>query len=124
MVAEDSATERAILVTVLQDAGFEVHEAPDGRFALDLCRIIHPDVLVLDLGLPKLNGIEVLRRLRDDYKIYNTPVIVLTADGRDATADLAFYEGASDFAAKPVDPVDLVARVREVISVGAKRPDA
>ena len=113
LVAEDSDTERAICVNALRDAGLEVHEAPDGRYALDLSRIIHPDVLVLDLGLPRLSGIEVLRKLRDDRKINRTPVVVLTADGRAETADLAFYEGATDFVTKPVDPVDLVARVWE-----------
>jgi len=123
LLAEDSATERAICMNVLRDAGLEVHEAPDGRYALDLCRIIRPDLLVLDLGLPRVSGIEVLRRLRDDYKIGNTPVIVLTADGRDETADLAFYEGATDFVTKPVDPVDLIARVREALGT-AERGDA
>jgi DNA-binding response OmpR family regulator len=116
LVAEDSETERAICVNGLRDAGLEVHEAPDGRYALDLTRIIRPDVLVLDLGLPRLSGIEVLRRLRDDRKVGHTPVIVLTADTRGETVDLAFYEGASDFVTKPVDPVDLVARVREVLA--------
>ena len=54
LVAEDSTTERAVCVDVLREAGFEVHEAPDGRYALDICRIIRPDLLVLDLGLPRL----------------------------------------------------------------------
>ena len=54
------------------------------------------------------------RKLRDDRKISRTPVIVLTADGRAETADLAFYESATDFVTKPVDPVELVARVREL----------
>jgi len=115
LVAEDSDTERAICVNGLRDAGLEVHEATDGRYALDLTRIIHPDVLVLDLGLPRVSGLEVLRKLRADRKVSHTPVIVLTADGRDQTVDLAFYEGATDFVTKPVDPLDLVARVREVL---------
>ena len=115
LVAEDSITERAICVNVLRDAGLEPHEAPDGRYALDLCRIIRPDLLVLDLGLPRVSGIEVLRRLRDDHKVGHTPVIVLTADGRAETADLAFYEGATDFVSKPIDGVELIARVREIL---------
>jgi two-component system, OmpR family, KDP operon response regulator KdpE len=119
LVAEDSATERAICMNALRDAGLEAHEAPDGRYALDLCRIIHPDLLVLDLGLPRVNGIDVLRKLRGDHKIGTTPVIVLTADGRQETADLAFYEGATDFVTKPVDPIDLVARVREALGVAS-----
>lgn len=116
LVAEDSDTERKIFMAVLEDAGLEPHEAPDGRYALDLCRIIHPDVLVLDLGLPRLNGIDVLKRLRKDRKVSRTPVIVMTADDRDRTSELAFYEGATDFVTKPVDPMDLVARVREAAS--------
>ena len=115
LVAEDSDTERAICVNVLRDAGLEVHEAPDGRYALDLSRIIHPDLLILDLGLPRVSGIEVLRRLRDDRRVGHTPVIVLTADARAQTADLAFYEGATDFVTKPIDGVELIARVREIL---------
>jgi DNA-binding response OmpR family regulator len=117
LVAEDSITERAVCVDVLREAGLEVHEAPDGRYALDLCRIIRPDLLVLDLGLPRLSGIEVLRKLRDDHKIGMTPVIILTADGRQETVDVAFYEGATDFVAKPVDSRELVARVHEALVV-------
>jgi DNA-binding response OmpR family regulator len=117
LVVEDSATERAVCVDVLSEAGLDVHEAPDGRYALDLCRIIRPDLLVLDLGLPRLSGIEALRKLRDDHKIGRTPVIILTADGRQGTVDVAFYEGATDFVAKPVDSRELIARVNEALTV-------
>lgn len=119
LVAEDSATQRAVCVDVLRDAGLEVHEAPDGRYALDICRIIRPDVLVLDLGLPRLGGIELLRKLRCDRKIGRTPVIVVTADDRPETAEAAFLEGASDLITKPVDAVDLIARVQEAIGFAA-----
>jgi CheY-like chemotaxis protein len=119
LVAEDSATQRAIFVNVLRDAGLEVHEAPDGRYALDICRIIRPDLLVLDLGLPRLGGIDLLRKLRDDRKIGPTPVIVVTADDREETARAAYFEGADDFVTKPVDAGDLIARVQEALSVAA-----
>jgi CheY-like chemotaxis protein len=119
LVAEDSATQRAVCVEVLRDAGLEVHEAPDGRYALDICRIIRPDVLVLDLGLPRLNGIDLLRKLRDDRKIGGTAVIVVTADDRPETAEAVFYEGANDLVTKPVDPGDLIARVQEALGAPA-----
>jgi CheY-like chemotaxis protein len=119
LVAEDSATQRAVCVNMLRDAGLEVHEAPDGRYALDICRIIRPDVLVLDLGLPRLNGIELLRKLRDDRKIGKTPVIVVTADDRPETTEAAFYEGANDVVTKPVDAGDLIARVQEALGLAA-----
>jgi CheY-like chemotaxis protein len=119
LVAEDSATQRALCVNMLRDAGLEVHEAPDGRYALDMCRIIRPDVLVLDLGLPRLGGIELLRKLRDDRKIGKTPVIVVTADDRPETTEAAFYEGANDVVTKPVDAGDLIARVQEALGLAA-----
>jgi CheY-like chemotaxis protein len=119
LVAEDSATQRAVCVNVLRDAGLEVHEAPDGRYALDICRIIRPDVLVLDLGLPRLNGIDLLRKLRSDRKIGKTPVIVVTGDDREETAQEAYYEGANDLVAKPVDAGDLIARVHEALGTRA-----
>ena len=119
LVAEDSATQRALCVDLLRDAGLEVHEAPDGRYALDICRIIRPDVLVLDLGLPRLNGLDLLRKLRDDRKIGRTPVIIVTGDEREETAQAAFYEGANDLITKPVDPSDLIARVQVALSAAA-----
>ena len=115
LVAEDSASQRAVCVSVLRDAGLEVHEAPDGRYALDICRIIHPDLLVLDLGLPRLHGMDLLRKLRDDRKIGKTPVIVVTADQREETAQEAYFEGATDLVTKPVDAGDLIARVHEAL---------
>src|ERR1700746_3209056 len=107
LVAEDSATQRALCVNTLRDAGLEVHEAPDGRYALDICRIIRPDLLVLDLGLPRLHGMDLLRKLREDRKIGATPVIVVTADDSQATEQAVFYEGANDLLTKPVDAQDL-----------------
>lgn len=119
LVAEDSATQRALCVNILRDAGLEVHEAPDGRYALDICRIIRPDLLVLDLGLPRLGGMDLLRKLRDDRKIGATPVVVVTADDRPETAEEAFYEGANDVLTKPIDPQDLIARVGDALGLAS-----
>jgi len=119
LVAEDSATQRAVCVDVLRDAGFEVHEAPDGRYALDICRIIRPDLLILDLGLPRLAGMDLLRKLRDDRKIGQTPVVIVTSDDRPETAEAAFYEGATDLLTKPVDAQDLIVRVQDALGVAA-----
>lgn len=122
LIAEDSETERAVVLDVLRDAGHEAHYAPDGRYALDLCRIIKPDLLILDLGMPRLSGIEVLKRLRDDRKIGKTPVIVLTADDRKETVDAVLYEGANDFMTKPVDLSELLVRVDEALAAVSRVP--
>ena len=115
LVAEDSRSQRAYVVDMLRAEGLDVHEAQDGRVALDLCRIMHPDLLILDLGLPRLSGAEVLTRLRADRKIRTTPVIVLTGDEREATVSAVLDAGATDFLAKPVRRTELLARVRRVL---------
>jgi DNA-binding response OmpR family regulator len=116
LIAEDSDTERAMCGDLLREEGLDVHEAPDGRIGLDLCRIIHPDLLILDLDMPRLHGLDLLRKLRDDPKVGETPVIVLTADGRPATATAAFDAGATDCFAKPAPPDEFLARVREALA--------
>lgn len=115
LVAEDSGLQRARCADLLRAEGLEVHEAADGRVALDLCRIMRPDLLILDLGLPRLSGEEVLARLRADRRIGATPVLVLTADGRDQTAMAALDGGATDFVVKPARPGELLARVRRAL---------
>jgi two-component system, cell cycle response regulator len=115
VVAEDSRLQRAVCVDILRAEGVEVHEAPDGRVTLDLCRIVRPDLLILDLDLPRLTGKEVLARLRADRRIGATPVLVLTADERDATVADMLDAGATDFLAKPARPAELLARVRRVL---------
>ena len=119
LVAEDSRTQRAYFADLLRAEGLDVHEAHDGRVALDLCRIIHPDLLILDLGLPRLSGEQVLERLRADRKIRATPVVVLTADERDATVAAVLDAGATDFLVKPVHASELLARVRRVLRESA-----
>jgi two-component system, cell cycle response regulator len=115
VVAEDSRLQRAVCIDLLRGEGAEVHEASDGRVALDLCRIVRPDLLILDLDLPRLTGKEVLARLRADRRIGATPVLVLTADERDATVAAMLDAGATDFLAKPARPAKLLARVRRVL---------
>jgi diguanylate cyclase (GGDEF)-like protein len=115
LVAEDSRSQRAYVADLLRREGFDVHEAEDGRVALDLCRIIRPDLVILDLEMPRLNGADVLARLRGDRKINSIPVLVLTADEREATVAEALDAGANDFVIKPARPVELLARVRRAL---------
>jgi two-component system, cell cycle response regulator len=113
LVAEDSRSQRSYFVDLLREEGFEVHEAEDGRVALDLCRMIHPDLLILDLELPRLKGSQVLSRLRADRKVSATQVLVLTADEHEGT--LAALLDAADFVTKPARPAELLARVRRAL---------
>lgn len=115
LVAEDSLTELTILSQLLREEELEVHGFGDGRTALDVSRMIHPDAVVLDIDLPRLNGWEVLERLRDDRKISETPVIVVTGDTRPATAQRALDAGATDFLTKPLNSDALIGCVRAAV---------
>jgi DNA-binding response OmpR family regulator len=96
----------------LEHAGFAVLAAGDGRTALQLARSRHPDLVVLDLGLPGLDGLDVTRAIRRDS---NLPVIMLTARDDELDKLLGLELGADDYIAKPFSPRELVARVNAVL---------
>jgi diguanylate cyclase (GGDEF)-like protein len=123
LVAEDSEVQRAGIADLLRDQGLRVDEAADGRMALDLCRIVHPDLVLLDIGLPALDGWGVLDRIRADHRVGTTPVLVITVDSTEQTAARALESGATDFIAKPIRPMELLARVRRVLRENAAKQD-
>jgi two-component system alkaline phosphatase synthesis response regulator PhoP len=96
----------------LEHAGFAVVTAADGRAALDLIGTAPPDLVVLDLGLPEIDGLEVTRRLRRDGEI---PIVMLTARDDELDKLLGLELGADDYLTKPFSPRELVARVRAVL---------
>jgi DNA-binding response OmpR family regulator len=96
----------------LEHAGFAVLAASDGRAALQLARSRHPDLVVLDLGLPGLDGLDVTRALRADG---NLPIVMLTARDDELDKLLGLELGADDYLTKPFSPRELVARVRAVL---------
>jgi DNA-binding response OmpR family regulator len=97
----------------LERAGFEVHVAEDGEAALIRMVDYPPDLLVLDVLMPRLDGREVLRRMRSAGNW--TPVILLTQVGESSERAMALEEGADDYLNKPYDPHELVARIRAVL---------
>lgn len=116
MVAEYRWSDRSLIVESLRDERLEIHEADNGRVALDLSRIIRPDLLIIAADLPVLTGLEVLARVRVDRRIHDLPVIVLVDDDRAPTVAAAFDAGATDVAVTPLDREDLVQRTRRALS--------
>jgi DNA-binding response OmpR family regulator len=96
----------------LEHAGFAVVTAADGEAAIDAVQRRHPDLVVLDLGLPGLDGLDVTRRIRRDS---NLPVIMLTARDDELDKLIGLELGADDYLTKPFSPRELVARVRAVL---------
>ena len=102
------------LIRVSLDGRFSFAEAHDGVECLELARELQPDLVVLDMMMPRLNGLEVLSELRDDERLAGTPVIVLTA--QPASQDDAIRGGASRVMLKPFTPDEISAAVEEVLA--------
>lgn len=112
LVVDDDEDIRVILEAVLQRAGLDVVTAATGREALRRAFEDHPDLVVLDLGLPDLDGIEVLARLRD---MSDLPVLVLTARDTEHDKVEGLVRGADDYVTKPFSNAELVARVEALL---------
>jgi two-component system, OmpR family, alkaline phosphatase synthesis response regulator PhoP len=112
LVVEDEHQIAEIAKDYLQHAGFAVITTGDGLDALALARDRRPDLVVLDLGLPRLDGLEVARRLRRENTI---PIIMLTARAEESDRLIGLELGADDYITKPFSPRELVARVRAVL---------
>jgi len=113
LICEDEPALRE-LIRVSLDGRYEFAEAEDGLECLEVAREVRPDIIVLDMMLPGRNGIEVLRDLRRDSDLAETPVLVLTA--QPATREDALREGATLVMDKPFDPDDISAAVKEVLA--------
>lgn len=116
LVVDDEDQILKTLRTNLKARGYEVHTASDGESALALAARHHPDVVILDLGLPGMDGIEVISGLRGWTEI---PIIVLSAREQEADKVLALDAGADDFVTKPFGMDELLARLRAAVRRGA-----
>lgn len=112
LVVDDEPRITQLARDYLVHAGFAVNTAADGPAALAAFRAAPPDLVVLDLGLPTLDGLDVARRLRQDS---NVPIIMLTARGEESDKLVGLALGADDYMVKPFSPKELVARVRAVL---------
>lgn len=109
LLIEDEATVRETLALNLRAAGFDVFTAADGMTGLDLARDESPDLIIMDLMLPKLDGLSICRIVRKDSDV---PIIMLTARGTEMDRITGFETGADDYVVKPFSLGELLARVR------------
>jgi two-component system, OmpR family, alkaline phosphatase synthesis response regulator PhoP len=117
LVVEDEPRIAGLVRDYLEQAGFAVLTAGDGSGALVLTRTRRPDALVLDLGLPAMDGLDVIRSLRRDSDV---PIVILSARGDESDRIAGLELGADDYVVKPFSPKEVVARVRAVL----RRADA
>jgi two-component system response regulator ResD len=114
LVVDDEPTIAEVVSRYLQRAGYETTIAADGAAAIESARSRRPDLVVLDLMLPKISGLEVMRRLRDGDS-GRLPIILLTAKGDESDRIVGLRLGADDYVVKPFSPAELVARVDAVL---------
>ena len=112
LICDDEPALRELIRASLDD-GYLFAEASDGLTALELAREVEPDVVVLDLMLPRLGGLEVLARLRADEHLRDVPVLVITAWNE--TREDVLAAGAADFTSKPFDPDTLKASIERLL---------
>ncbi len=116
LVTDDDAQIRDVVRIALGQAGFTVIEAADGQQALEMAQSMSPDLIVLDIGMPEMDGLAVCRELR---KSSDVPVVFLTAHGDEIDRVVGLELGADDYVSKPFSPRELVARVRAILKRAA-----
>jgi len=115
LIADDDEDILALVKAVLERSGHEVVAVGDGAEALASVRTRRPDLAVLDITMPHVDGLEVLRRLRADAETTALPVVLLSAQAQEADVERGFATGASAYVKKPFSPRELAARVAELL---------
>ncbi len=109
LIIDDEIQIRRLLTVALEGAGYAVREAENGNLGLQAVALLRPDVILLDLGLPDINGLTVLQRLREWSR---TPVVILSVQDAEVDKVAALDSGADDYVTKPFSTVELLARLR------------
>lgn len=117
LLVDDEPHVLEVLRVTLEDLGFRLLEAHDGPSALDLARSENPDLVVLDVMLPSMSGLEVCKTLKQSTETVGTPVIMLTARSGEEDTQAGFEAGADRYLTKPFSPLTLVAEVVKLLKI-------
>ena len=120
LVVDDSEDVRLALTTILEDAGYEIFEASDGAQVPEMVAEHRPDLVLLDVAMPKVNGFETLRNMKANKATSDIPVLMVTAKGRPEDLSLARSLGARDFISKPWADGEVELRVGWVLESAAR----
>ena len=115
LVVDDEANITRLIRMNLERQGYSVTTAEDGRHALEQVAATKPDLILLDIMMPHLDGFEVLQKLKEDPATSNVPVIMLTVKAQDTDFFEGHKRGADVYLTKPIDPAELVAHVRNLL---------
>ena len=115
LIIEDEKDIRQLLIYTLQYAGFTVIAGRDGEDAVRLAEEEMPDVILMDVRMPRLDGYEACKLIKTNEKTAHIPVVFLSAKGQDTEIDKGFEVGASDYLLKPFTPTELIERVKLIL---------
>ena len=118
LVVDDDPVVRRLLQLAFETEGFTVHLASDGVEGLEQTHEVRPDVIVLDIMMPRKDGLAMTGELRADPATKDIPVMLLSAKANSLDVELGLKAGADDYVTKPCEPYDLIARARRLIEGG------
>ena len=120
LCVEDNADNLFMLQRRLTRRGFEVTISMNGVESVEWAKTLQPDVIVMDLNLPGVDGCEATRRLKNQPETKDIPIIILTADSKEKSRDKALAAGCDEFELKPIDFDELVGKIQSLLSRGTK----
>ncbi len=115
LVVEDSPPQREMITALLKDSGLSVTSASDGVEALEQIQGARPDIVVLDIVMPRMNGYELCRRLKSDPATQEVPVVMCSTKGEEFDRYWGMRQGADAYIAKPFQPQELVGTVKQLL---------
>jgi CheY-like chemotaxis protein len=122
LIVEDNPQNMKVVMMVLRPYGYTLLQAADGEQALEVAQKDHPDLIIMDIQLPKINGLEVTRRLRQNPAFQKTPIVAVTAYAMKGDEDKAIQAGCDGYLPKPINTRQLPGIVAEYLS--RNRPQA
>ena len=116
LIAEDEKDIRELIVFSLQFAGFEVVPAVDGQDAVEKAQEVEPDLIMMDVRMPRMTGYEACAKMKTIDAIKDIPVVILSAKGQESEIQTGLNAGAYEYILKPFAPDELIQRVKDIIS--------
>jgi DNA-binding response OmpR family regulator len=124
LVVDDEIGALTLIGIMLERGGFEVLKARDAYAALDIVEQVTPDLIILDVMMPGMDGIELCRRLRQNSSTADVPILILSVRGDPESVESGMSAGANDYLSKPILHHDLVTKVRSILESGEGQPRA
>lgn len=118
LLVDDSATTLMMEQMVLRGQAYQIVTAKNGREAVATAAIEQPDLILLDVVMPEMNGFEACRRIRQQESTKNVPIIMVTTKGEEQNVETGFESGCSDYITKPINGAELLTKVRSYLDEG------